>query len=93
VKKLDAAIDLLHRISDGSNEGEEFYFDTGNTDGESIECAIRLLEAAAKVDKAQLLGVLDQVIAFLDSEGIGPTLEEFDIPIRALIKALPEDKA
>jgi len=55
-----------------------------------IDFAIRVLEAAGKIDRDKLMDYLDHVIDWKENDPYGPGSAEEDRQLRALLEALPE---
>jgi len=55
-----------------------------------MDAAIRVLEAAGKVDKDKLVVYLNHEIDWKENDPYGPGSAEQDREIRALLEALPE---
>jgi len=54
--------------------------------------AIRVLEAAGKVDKTKLLAYLNHEIAWKENDPYGPGSAERDRELRAFIESLPDEE-
>jgi len=55
-----------------------------------VQAAIRVLEAAGKIDRDKLMDYLDHVIDWKENDPYGPGSAKEDRQLRALLESLPE---
>ena len=89
MSEFDAAIDILHKVLSGT---KPYMHRTDKAIHEvpQIEAAIRLLEAAGKINKRDILGWLNRIQTVMRYRGDeDPQDDECIDIIRVLIDALP----
>jgi len=99
MSKLDAAISRLSEYAEDLEHDYEEQLFFGNTETalqydtwmKDCNAAIRILEAAAKVDKTKALIVYDDVCDKLYGEGWADP-EDQGVPIRILLESLPDEE-
>ena len=82
--KFDAAINCLSVMADRD-------FANGAPHRGQFRAAIRVLEAAGKVDKAKSIGALNGYFAFLSIHGFTET-DPLVVSVYALLEALPDEE-
>jgi len=85
MSRFDAAINCLSVMADRD-------FANGAPHRGQFRAAIRVLEAAGKVDKAKSIGALNGYFAFLSIHGFTET-DPLVVSVYALLEALPDEEA